>query len=129
MVPRMTTRVATADQSGSGGWFGSLFSSSGSQSNSSGMVDRVSRAVGLRGSEPTAAAKGPKAKPAAAKPTQTASAARPKQQAEPQATANPRPQTQEANASPTPTGGGSLMSGAQPTVPTGTFEGRFGAWR
>jgi murein L,D-transpeptidase YafK len=136
MVPR-TTMVASADQSGSSGWFGSLFSSSDSKSSSSSVVDRVSRAVGLRGSEPTKETKGSKAKAAVAKPTQTASAARPKQaepkQAELQTPANPairpKPQMQEANASPTPPGSVGLMSGAQPTVPTGTFEGRFGAWR
>jgi murein L,D-transpeptidase YafK len=118
------------NSSGQSGWFGSLFASNSTQSDS-GVVDRVSRAVGLRGSTSAPASK---AKPAA-KPTQTASTARPKQPSE-QQTANsagaarPQPKpTQEANASPTPTANASVMSGAQPTVPSGTFEGRFGAWR
>jgi murein L,D-transpeptidase YafK len=120
-VPRSTAQVASAD-SGSGGWFRSLFSSSGSQSSSSSPAEKTS---------PTSQPKA-KAKPAA-KPTQTAS--RPKQQGEPQhASADagairPKPHVQEANASPTPASGGNLMSGAQPTVPTGGFENRFGAWR
>jgi len=120
-VPRAGIQVASAD-SGSGGWFRSLFSSGGSQSST---AEKTS---------PTAQPKA-KAKPASAKPTQTASRA--KQQAEPQhASANPgaiqpkpQPKVQEANASPTPTPSGNLMSGAQPTVPTGGFENRFGAWR
>jgi len=125
-VPRASAKVASAD-SGSGGWFSSLFSSSGSQASSSGVDDRLSPTT----NQPKTSSK---AKPAA-KPTQTASAVRPKEQAEPQASTNPgairpTPQLQEANANPTPAaGGGNLMSGAQPTVPTGTFENRFGAWR
>jgi murein L,D-transpeptidase YafK len=128
MVPRTSTRVASADSSG--GWFGGLFSSSGSQSGTSGMVDRVSRAVGLRSSEPPSQAK-PKAKPA---PTKVATAK--SKQAAPQ-TANagaiqpkPKPQTQEANAAPAPAdNAGSLLRGAQPTMSSGGFDNRFGPWR
>jgi murein L,D-transpeptidase YafK len=120
-----TAKVASAD-SGSGGWFSSLFSSKSSQSTSSGSAERVSPA-----SQPKASSK---AKPAAPKATQTASAARPKPQAELPATTSPgairpKPHTQEANASPPAAGDGNLMSGAQPTIPTGAFENRFGAWR
>jgi murein L,D-transpeptidase YafK len=122
MVPRSSAQVASAD-SGSGGWFRNLFSSGSSQASSSNAAEKAS---------PTSQPKA-KAKPAAAKPTQTAS--RSKQHTDPQhASTNPgairpKPQVQEANASPTPAASGSLMSGAQPTVPTGGFDNRFGAWR
>jgi murein L,D-transpeptidase YafK len=128
-VPRTSARVASADNSGS--WFGGLFSSSGSQSGTSGMVERVSRAVGLRGSEPATPAKA-KAKPA---PTKVATAK--SKQAAPQSTANagaiqPKPKpTQEASVAPAAPAdnGGSLLRGAQPTMPSGGFENRFGPWR
>jgi hypothetical protein len=87
------------------------------------MVDRVSRAVGLRGSTSETS----KAKPAA-KPTQTASTAKPGA-IRPQPKPSAPQETQEANANPTPAAAASLLSGAQPTVPSGNFEGRFGAWR
>jgi murein L,D-transpeptidase YafK len=124
-VPRSKGQVASADSSG--GWFGGLFSSSGSQSGTGSMVDRVSRAVGLHKAEPADNAKAktkaavtkvaakPKSKPGS---TQTA-AAQPK----------PKPQTQEASAAPpAPATDASLLRGAQPTVPSGGFENRFGPW-
>jgi murein L,D-transpeptidase YafK len=130
VIDQSTGSLAIAESSGrrvasaqSGSWFGGLFASNAQQAGTDGMVDRVSRAVGLRGSTEA------KAKPAA-KPTQTA-AVKPKQQTEQTNAGAIRPKsqpTQEANASPTPSSG-SLMSGAQPTVPSGNFEGRFGAWR
>ncbi len=134
---RAATRVASREDS-PGGLFGGLFSSSGKeQASSSGVIDRMSRLVGLRGSEPAADAPTPKSKPAA-KPAQIAAAARPKSPGEAKPTANAgairpqqRPELQEANADPQakPASGASLLNGAQPTVPAGTFDNRFGPWR
>jgi hypothetical protein len=129
-----TTRVATAQpaaqppaqaSSSSGGLFGNLFSSSGNS---------LSRLVGLGGSEP-AAEPAPKAKPAA-KPTQTA-AAKPKTDAKTDtkpgaiptaqtkpaaapAAAEPKAEAQQAN---------NTLSGAQPAVPSGSFDTRWGQFR
>jgi hypothetical protein len=132
-------RVATAQQPSSGGsMFGNLFSSGGGES-SGGVTDRVSRwwngssapaeAPKAKAAPSKTAVATPRAKPAEAKQpakqTANAGAIRPKQ--EPGQDAN----QQQANSSPPQSGGGnsgSLLNGAQPTVPGG-FDGRFGAWR
>jgi len=75
-----TTKVASAGDSGSSGnWFGGLFTSSSPEqpSSSDGVFDRMSRFVGLKGSEPApdqAAAQKKKSAPTT-KSTQTAAAA------------------------------------------------------
>jgi murein L,D-transpeptidase YafK len=77
-----TSRVASATDSGpSGNWFGSMFSSNGTEQPSAsegGVLDRMSRFVGLKGSDPapeatTAAAQKKKSTPPP-KATQTAAA-------------------------------------------------------
>jgi murein L,D-transpeptidase YafK len=119
-----STQVASAGSSGGiGGFFGNLF---GSKSDDQGAA----------ASPPTPAAGTPKSKPTAvSKPTQTATAARPKSEpatktasvpAKPAAAAA-APAVQEASADPSKTS--SVMTGAAPTVPSGGFENRFGAWR
>jgi hypothetical protein len=50
-----------------------------------------------------------------------------KQTASP-STPGPAAPTQEASAA-APASGTNLLRGAQPTVPTGAFDNRFGAWR
>jgi murein L,D-transpeptidase YafK len=131
-----------SQQSTTGGanLFGKLFASNGdsaprkSEPESAGVFDRMSRL--LRGSDPApATAEAPKPKPVVAKPSQTASAGaiRPKAQPEPQraearAASKPQP-AQEANAAPAPSSASTnLLSGAQPTVPAGSFDNRFGAF-
>ena len=120
-APRSSVQVASAapgSSGGIGGFFGSLF---GSKSEDQ--------------STQSTQASAPKAKPAAAaKRVQTAArTARPKSEAhasEPHpadsktadaAVAKPSPPKQEANAA--------LLSGAAPTMPSGGFDSRFGAWR
>ena len=165
-----TTKVASATDSGpSGNWFGGMFSSNGSEQSgaSDGVLDRMSRFVGLKGSEPaaetaTAAAQKKKSTPpASAKSTQTA-AATPKT-ATPKSTgpalagtssaaptnagairpAAPKAQPQEANAETKPeasqeakaasetrpANSAGLLNGAQPTVPTGSFNSRWGSFQ
>jgi hypothetical protein len=132
---RAPARVALAPQnqegSATGSLFGNLFSSNDkSQPSSGSMMERVSRAVGLGSTEPTPATPAPKSK-AAAKPVQTAAKPTPQQaEAKPTATASavrPTAKTQEAKvetkAEPPAKSvdNGSLLSGAQPTVPAGTF--------
>jgi murein L,D-transpeptidase YafK len=140
-APRSSAQVASA---GSNSLFGGLFSSgddsakSSGDSSSGGVLDKVSRLVGLRADPADAAAS--KAKPA--KPAQTASAGaiRPK----PAAPAQPdvksanagaiKSQTapqQPAEAAPTETASNttSLLRGAQATVPAGSFDSRWGAMR
>jgi len=135
-APRSSIQVASASTGGSGGiggFFGNLFGSK---------TESEQPAAGLRGS--AADAPKPKAAPAAAKPAQTAKptqtaaagAIRPKP-SEPEAKANagaikpqPVPSTQQASAEPQkPANTSSLLNGAQPTVPAGGFENRFGSWR
>jgi murein L,D-transpeptidase YafK len=146
-----TTRVATAQpatqQSSSGGWFGNLFSSNGTdQSNSGGVLDRMSRLVGLKETDTASDASKRKANP----PTKsTAAPAKAKAQAEPKepkqnagAIRPPpaRPDRQDAPATPDrqevaaapeqrPTSSAGLLNGAQPTVPAGSFDNRWGSFR
>jgi len=141
-----TTRVAAAQpaaaqssssSSSGGSWFGGLFSSSGS-SSSGGVMDRVSRAVGLKSDpepEPAAAAKR-KANPAPKAATQTASAGKAKTESEPKQNAGAirpaatRPATQEASADTErrPTNSAGLLNGAAPPVPAGSFDSRWGTF-
>ncbi len=120
----------------SGGMFSSLFAST-QDSRSDGVFGRVKTSVGrLFGADDEKPA--PMAKPAAPTPTPKP-AARP--HPAPAAAAQPKPQPrspepeQTAQApAPTPTrqssaSGASLMSGAAPTVPTGSFDARWGAVR
>jgi murein L,D-transpeptidase YafK len=136
--PRTSVQVASAAPASSGGigsFFGNLFGSKGE--------DQATAPP--RGAQP-AEASTPKSKPAAtaaAKPAQTAAAGaiRPKsepQKSEQQAdtkTANagatkPSPPRQEASAEPSkPDSINGLLNGAAPTMPSGSFENRFGAWR
>jgi len=126
-APRSSAQVASAGGSGGiGGFFGNLFGSKSEDQSAA-------------GSQPAAATAAPKSKPAAApKPTQTASAStiRPKSEPATKTTSAPAakspapqaaPPVQEANADASKTT--SVMTGAAPTVPSGGFENRFGAWR
>jgi murein L,D-transpeptidase YafK len=133
---RAPARVALAAQTegGAGGnLFGSLFSSNDkNQSNSGGVLDRVSRAVGLRSGESEAPA--PKTKPpakpaqaAAAKAVANAGAIRPA--AKPQDVRVEAKVEAKADAQAKPANDASLLSGAQPTVPAGTFDARWGSFR
>jgi len=139
-----TTRTASAtpatQSSNSGSLFGNLFSSNSSSSNSSqsssgGMLDRMSRLIGLRGSE-APPPEAPKAKTTTTAKATQSPAAPAKPQAESKQAANPgairpqpKPATQEANADPKPGASASLLNGAQPTVPAGTFDSRWGTFR
>jgi murein L,D-transpeptidase YafK len=131
------TRTSTSSEPSSGGsFFGSLFSSSGSQSSSSGgVMDRMARMVGLGGSEKPEPA--PKAKPTPSK--QTASRSKPAEHRRSSAKQNAdttpaRPKTEPAEqhtvaAAPPAPAGQVTINGAQPTVPVGAFDNRFGSWR
>lgn len=119
----------------SGGMFSSLFAST-SDSRSDGVFGRVKTSVGrLFGSDddkpvspPAAKAAVPTPKPAARpQPAPTAAQAKP-------AATEPEQTAQAAQAAPTPArqsaaSGASLMSGAAPTVPAGSFDQRWGAMR
>jgi murein L,D-transpeptidase YafK len=123
-APSSPVQVASAGSSGGiGGFFGNLFGSKEEP----------------KPAQPAPAVGTPKSKPAAApKPTQTASVNTAKPKSEPQAVAAKPPaappKQQEANADPQPVsasaaGNTSLLTGAAPTMPSGGFENRFGAWR
>jgi murein L,D-transpeptidase YafK len=139
------TRTAAVQPSSGGGMFGNLFSSSSSSSSSSngqssggGVMDRMRSMVGLGGStssEPAAPA--PKAKPAPTKTTKTKPAEKKEQPTKqtanagairPKSEGTEQPATQTASTQP-PASGQSTINGAAPTVPTGAFDNRFGAWR
>ena len=123
-APRSSVQVASAAPAGGGigSFFGNLF---GSKTESE-------QPAAQRGSAEPAKPK------SAAKPGQiaTAGVARTKPAEPQQSPAKPsvlssRTQPQEANAEPPPkpANTSSLLQGAAPTVPSGTFENRFGAWR
>ena len=140
--PAQPTQVAAAETGSQerGGFFGNLFSSKGespAQANATGSV---------RGSESASAtAAQQKAKPAAhteiasaaglrLKPktepakTDTAKTEPARNEAKPQEASAPRPAKaqQEANAAAPPANSGGMLNGAQPVVPTGTFNSRWG---
>ncbi|HEY6254335.1 MAG TPA: hypothetical protein VIY51_00925, partial [Xanthobacteraceae bacterium] len=152
-APRTSAQPGSAQPS-SGGLFGGLFASNGESAKSNdsqsggGVLDRMSRLVGLGGSDQGGDTAAAKSKPAA-KPTQTASAsaapARPKPAAG--AAAQPgaaQPEVKSATAAPgkpptapqTPTdtqqeavNTANLLRGAQATVPAGSFDTRWGSMR
>jgi len=120
------TRTAYADPAPatSGNALGSLFSSN-SIKNEPSMFERLSSAMGLRGSEapaPQAAPAAPAAKPAPV-PTRTANAGAIRPQ--PKAAASTADKA-EAEAKPAPSG---LLSGAAPVVPAGSFGNNWSALR
>ena len=126
----------SSGSSNSGSLFSGLFSSDAEKSESPGFFGRL---VGLRGSEPAAepAAPAPKAKPAPKTMTASAGAIRPKgqpvQQADAKAATGKPAKSEgakvEASAAPAGAQDAGIMTGAQPTVPSGGFEGRFGGWQ
>jgi hypothetical protein len=119
-----------------------------SESSGGGVMDGISRLMGWSSSEPAAPTPTPKtkaksppkqtaavprskptdakeAKQPAAKQTANAGAIRPKDEP----ARETEPSTQQAAAQPAVPSGNSLVNGAQPTVPSGAFDNRFGAWR
>jgi murein L,D-transpeptidase YafK len=141
--PARTQTASAEPASSGGGMFSNMFSSSGSSSSSGGgMMDRMRSMVGLGGSsseeKAPAAAKSKSASKTASKKDekkkQTATAnnnpgaIRPK--SEPAPAAEPA-QQQPAQQQPTQqtAASQSTINGAAPTVPTGSFDNRFGAWR
>jgi murein L,D-transpeptidase YafK len=131
------TPAPAASSGGSSSLFSGLFSSGEGSQSSGGLFDRASKMVGLRGSEqPTEPA--PKAKPAPKTVTASAGAIRPKpiqpsQQADAKGATKPAAKAEgtkvEANAAPPGSQEPGVMPGAQPTLPTGGFENRFGGWQ
>jgi hypothetical protein len=142
------SRLAAAEPGSGGGLFSNLFSSSGG-----GMMDRMSALIGLGGAQPEAKAaskaKAPPKKPAAnprPRPTDTkqsetkqavaksnAGAIRPQpKDASPASAEAAPPAAQEAVAAPpaqAQTANAGQLRGAQPAIPSGGFDNRFGAWR
>jgi murein L,D-transpeptidase YafK len=137
--PSVRTEVASTQSSSGGGMFGNLFSSSSSgQSSGGGMMDRMRSMVGLGGSNSAEkAAPAPKAKPAPTKTAKTKPTDKKEPAAKQSATTNPgaiRPKSEPAEpathqTASTQSSGQSTINGAAPTVPTGSFDNRFGAWR
>ena len=120
-APRSSVQVASASSGGVGGFFSGLFGSKSEEQPAPQPAE-------------TASSSKSKAKPAASasKPNAT-TAARPK--SEPQSatkTADAAPKAsapkQETNAPPA-SNTANVLSGAAPTVPSGGFDGRFGAWQ
>ena len=129
------TKVAATDANSqergasSGGFFSSLFASNNST-------------TGMRGAEPatTATVAPQQSKPASHNEAASAAALRPKPRTEPSKpepqvaeVAKPKPKAaqdkpqQEANANTPPAGNnGSALNGAQPVVPAGSFDSRWG---
>ena len=122
-------------------FFGNLFSSSSSSSSQAsaapassggGVMDRMARMVGLGGSSSTEkAAPAPKAKPAPSKQTAKAKAdeKKPTKQTANAGAIRPKSEPSEQQTAQAPASNPGVISGAQPTVPTGAFDNRFGAWR
>jgi hypothetical protein len=150
--PRRATAVASGQPTSSGSMFSGLFASGTVTSSFSNATSTVVRALGFGKEEPkpeaTAhAAPRPAPKPTAgtnaATPTAVAAAERSRdapKPAAPQRTADATPPARSADASPQaaaaeatppaqPAAAANLMTGAQPTLPAGSFESRFNAFR
>jgi murein L,D-transpeptidase YafK len=124
-----TVQVASAAPTGGiGSFFSNLFGSKDEEPKPTADASKAKSAA--------AAKAAPKAK-AETRPSETrtaqaaprAQAAPPRREASAHAEASPR---QEASAEPpskSTSGGSNLLSGAAPTVPSGGFDSRFGAWR
>jgi murein L,D-transpeptidase YafK len=111
---------------GSSGFFSNLFSSNGSQAGNASAPSRPATTATAQSQKPksvahseTAAATG--AKPKAAETAKTEPQQTGKTETAQTAAAKPKPAQQEANAA-----NGGLMTGAQPVMPAGTFESRWG---
>jgi hypothetical protein len=150
--------VASAGDTGSSGnLFGGLFASNNPEpSNSEGVLDRMSRFVGWKASDPAPAQTAP-AQTKKSQPKSTQTAATTPKAPPPKATSSatttnagairpaaPKGQTPEAKpeskpdasqetkaaaaaaAEPRPSSGAGLLNGAQPAVPTGSFNNRWG---
>jgi hypothetical protein len=135
---RTAAKSPASDTGSSGGLFGNLFSSDSSASSSSsggGVMDRMARLVGLGGSsssEKTAPA--PKGKPSSKQTNGRKPADTKKQSGKQPAAPAPRPKAapaepEQQTAAAQPTVSVPTISGSQPTVPIGSFDNRFGAWR
>jgi len=108
-------------------------SSAPAASSGGGVMDRMARMVGLGGSSTAAADKAapaPKAKPA---PSKTAKAKtddkKPAKQTAGAGAIRPKSEPAEQQTAQAPASNPGVISGAQPTVPAGAFDNRFGAWR
>jgi hypothetical protein len=154
--------VASAGDAGgsSGNLFGGLFASNNTEpSNSEGVLDRMSRFVGWKASDPAPAQPAPtQTKKSQPKSTQTAAttpkAPTPKATSSATPTTNagairpaaPKGQTPEAKpeakpdasqeakaaaaaAEPRPSSGAGLVNGGQPPAPTGSFSNRWGSFQ
>jgi hypothetical protein len=147
-LPPQPAPVSTADNSGSlaSKLFGGFFGSKPAVQTQVASTDSATQERGAE-SATTGSTATPKAKPVPRSETETVAAAKPKSseprksesaknetpnndapKSEPQQAAavkpKPAPQ-QEANATPLP-GSDNTMNGAQPTVPTGSFDSRWG---
>ncbi len=150
--PRRATEVASSQPASSGSTFSGLFASSTVTSSFSSATSTVVRALGFGKEEPkpeatARAAVRPAPKPAAganaATPAAVAATERARDAPKPDAprrTADATPPAKTADASPQataaeeippakPAAAANLMTGAQPTLPAGSFESRFNAFR
>jgi murein L,D-transpeptidase YafK len=142
------TRTAAAQPSSGGGMFGNLFSGGSASSQTpaapassaapapagGGVMDRMARMVGLGGSSSSGsekAAPAPKAKTAPSKQTAKAKTdeKKPTKQTANAGAIRPKSEPSEQQTAQAPASSPGVISGAQPTVPTGAFDNRFGAWR
>ncbi|MCC6780130.1 MAG: murein L,D-transpeptidase [Hyphomicrobiales bacterium] len=130
-----TVQVASATGGGISGFFSNLF---GSKEEEKPSPDPAKSKAAPKAA-PTAAKSKTDTRPAESKPTETrtaqASPRPPTPPARAETNARAEPSRQEASADSKagseskPAAGSSLLSGAAPTVPSGGFDGRFGAWR
>jgi murein L,D-transpeptidase YafK len=129
--PRSSVQVASAapgSSGGIGGFFGNLFGSKGEDQSTESTQASASKAKSAATAKPartaarTARPKSEaKSEPQPAAATKTASAVAPKP-SPPKQQASAEPQSNTASAT-------TLLTGAAPTMPSGGFDGRFGAWR
>ena len=150
-VVRADAKTETASSSSSGGFFSNMFASNSSSSGSSGssssssssnggVMDRMARMVGLGGSSSSAEKPAPAPKTKATKTAKTKADDKKPAKQTTNTNTNPgaiRPKSEPAAAEPAqqaaatqpPSSGQTTINGAAPTVPTGSFENCFGAWR
>jgi hypothetical protein len=121
-APRSSVQVASATSGGVGSFFSGLFGSKNED-----------QAAATQASQPAASASSNAKKPAAGHKANATAVARPKSEPQPatktaDAAPNASPPKQETNAPPA-NSKANVLSGAAPTVPSGGFDNRFGAWQ
>ena len=126
--PAQPTQVAATDsgtQERGGGFFGNLFSSNGNNAQQANAAPPTTATAALQQTKPATRNETASAAGLRPKPSTESNKSEPRPQVADAAKPTAKPQ-QEANAATPPASNGSVLKGAQPVVPTGSFDSRWG---